>query len=249
MHLTHKIGIALAALAGLTAPAAQAAPPSYTFQNLGTLGGASSKGRAVNNTGQVAGESFLTGNSASHASLSDANGGALHDLGTLGGSQSNGIEVNNTGQVVGTSDIAGDAASHAFLSDANGGALHDLGTLGGNSSLGYAVNDAGQAVGTADLIGNIHHAFLFTGGQMLDMNSLLSNSTGGFVLSNATGISDTGFITGIGATASGQSEAFLLTPNAPVPEASSVVAFGLLLALGLGGLALSARRRKAQSAE
>ncbi len=37
--------------------------------------------------------------------------------------------------------------------------------------------------------------------------------------------------------------------SAPVPEASSVVSFGLLLTLGLGGLAMSARRRKAQSAK
>ena len=35
----------------------------------------------------------------------------------------------------------------------------------------------------------------------------------------------------------------------PVPEASSVVSFGLLLCLGLGGLAISKRRRKAQSAQ
>ncbi len=35
----------------------------------------------------------------------------------------------------------------------------------------------------------------------------------------------------------------LLTPNAPVPEASPAVSLGLLLTLGLGGLGLSARRR------
>jgi hypothetical protein len=39
-----------------------------------------------------------------------------------------------------------------------------------------------------------------------------------------------------------------LTETNPVPEASSVVSFGLLLCLGLGGLAISTRRRKAQSA-
>ena len=35
----------------------------------------------------------------------------------------------------------------------------------------------------------------------------------------------------------------LLTPNAPVPEASTTVSLGLLLLLGLGSLGLSARRR------
>ncbi len=38
-----------------------------------------------------------------------------------------------------------------------------------------------------------------------------------------------------------------VTAAAPVPEASSVVSLGVLLTLGLGGLALSARRRKAAS--
>lgn len=35
----------------------------------------------------------------------------------------------------------------------------------------------------------------------------------------------------------------------PVPEASTTISFGLLLCLGLGGLAVSARRRKAQYSE
>ena len=37
--------------------------------------------------------------------------------------------------------------------------------------------------------------------------------------------------------------------NAPVPEASTTVSFGLLLCLGLGGLVVSVRRRRVQSAE
>ena len=37
--------------------------------------------------------------------------------------------------------------------------------------------------------------------------------------------------------------------NAPVPEASTTVSLGLLLYLGIGGLVVSARRRKARSAE
>jgi len=32
--------------------------------------------------------------------------------------------------------------------------------------------------------------------------------------------------------------------SAPVPEASTTVSFGLLLALGLGGLVIAARRKK-----
>ena len=37
-------------------------------------------------------------------------------------------------------------------------------------------------------------------------------------------------------------------PGAPVPEASTTASFGLLLALGLGGLAVAAKRKKAGAA-
>jgi hypothetical protein len=40
-----------------------------------------------------------------------------------------------------------------------------------------------------------------------------------------------------------------VTNSSPVPEASTTISFGLLLCLGLGGLAIRARRRKAQSAK
>lgn len=41
---------------------------------------------------------------------------------------------------------------------------------------------------------------------------------------------------------------FQLNVNAPVPEASTTVSFGLLLALGMGGVVVAARRKKAQAA-
>lgn len=40
---------------------------------------------------------------------------------------------------------------------------------------------------------------------------------------------------------------FTATAALPVPEASTIISFGLLLALGLGATAVSVRRRKAQS--
>ena len=77
---------------------------------------------------------------------------------------------------------------------------------------------------------------------MTDLNTLIAPGSG-FTLSRATGISDTGFITGYGLNSDGQTDAFLLTPQA-VPEASSTVSLGILLTLGIGGVLMSARRRK-----
>ena len=139
-------------------------------------------------------------------------------LGNLpGGTSSGGSAVNNSGQVAGAADTAG-GVSHAFLSGPGGGPLQDLGTLpGGDFSLGRAINDSGQVVGTAGIAGGAGHAFLYSGGQMLDLNSLIAPGSG-FTLTGVSGISDTGYITGSGTAPDGHTHAFLLTPLALVPE-------------------------------
>ena len=250
--------LALATLAALGLPAVPAAAQTtvtnaqttiaYTLKDLGTLGATYTYGSGVNASGQVTGVSGTSGYTT-HAFLSGPNGTGLKDLGTLGGTSSAGSGVNDTGQVVGESDTTGDAAYHAFLSGANGTGLNDLGTLGGTNSFGYGVNASGQVVGYSDTTGDAaYHAFLYSGGSMFDLDSLIAPGTG-FTLTRASGISDTGFITGIGTNSAGQDDAFLLTPAAPsaapVPEGSTTLSLGLMLVLGLGTLALRARRRKA----
>ncbi len=79
---------------------------------------------------------------------------------------------------------------------------------------------------------------------MLDLNNRIVNSPTGFTLYDATGISDTGFITGDASDSKNQNYAFLLTPSSlPLPELSTVISFGLLLALGLSGMAIARRKR------
>ena len=223
------------------------------LHDLGTLGGANSYGYGVNASGQVTGVS--AGKSgANHAFLTGANGGAMTDLGTLGGATSSGSGVNVFGQVAGTSALAG-GASRAFLSDANGGALHNLGTLGGTSSFGSGVNDYGQTVGYSLTSGGKTHAFVFSNGVMTDLNSLLGNTfLFTFTLEDATSISNTGYIAGYGRTNTDHILGFVLTPSgglqppiSPVPEASTTVSFGLLLALGLGSLVITRRKQAAQA--
>ena len=215
-------------------------PNGGPLQDLGTLpGGTNSLGLGVNASGQVAGRSDYTssGPNGYHAFLSGANGGPLKDLGTLGGPLSEAYAVNASGQVTGNADIGGN--THAFLSGANGGPLKDLGTLPSQTgSIGFGVNASGQVVGSSGFF-----AFIYSNGVMTDLNTLIVPSSG-IRLQEATSISDTGFITAYGFNKYGRDEAFLLTPTAPVPEASSAASLGLLLALGLGGL-IAARRKRA----
>src|ERR1700704_1638052 len=94
----------------------------------------------------------------------------------------------------------------------------DLGTLGGaasqaNGVAGSGVNAAGMIVGSSTTSDNSEHAFLYTNGQIFDLNTLCDLSQSDFkVLTVATSISDSCLIIGGGITTNGQKHAFLLTP-------------------------------------
>ena len=86
----------------------------YTLIDLGTLGGSSSRATAINDKGQVIGESATAGDLATHAFL--YSNGIMNDLGTLGGTYSRATAINKKGQVVGASDTAENMVrQHPFL--------------------------------------------------------------------------------------------------------------------------------------
>jgi len=150
--------------------------PRKGLINLGSLlDAAGSTANAVNNAGQVVGNSsgaFLysdgemitleaetangindagdvVGSSQGHAILYRK--GVMKDLGTLpGGNFSSANAINNHGQIAGVAgfvppDPATQSDEHAFLYE--DGVMKDLGTLGGLNSTATAINDRGQVVG------------------------------------------------------------------------------------------------------
>jgi probable HAF family extracellular repeat protein len=154
-----------------------------------SLGGSAWFANAINDSGQIVGESYTPSNTDQHAVL--YSGGVLTDLGSLGGGYSTANGINNHGQIVGMSYLAG-ATYHAFLYE--NGVMSDLGTLGGaGDSEASGINDNGQIVGQADagVYGYpTNHAFLYSGGAMLDLGTL------GGVESCAYGINSNGVIVG-----------------------------------------------------
>lgn len=145
-----------------------------TPTELGTLGGKESMGRQINASGQVAGQSQITGNTAWHAVR--WTGTTPTDLGTLGGKESAGYGINDRGQVAGYADTA-EGAQHAVRW--TGTTPEDLGTLGGRNSQAYGINAAGDVVGMSDIKGDeTQHAFLYSGGRMYDLTSLLPPGSG-----------------------------------------------------------------------
>jgi probable HAF family extracellular repeat protein len=148
----------------------------------------------------------LAGQTPSHAASGTY---TMTDLGTLG-YDTYGLAINATGQITGYSYSSNlvqypcpkspdyppqkkcfEPPNHAFLW--SNGTMKDLGTLGGNFSEGVAINRSGEIVGWASTKAGAYDAFLWNGKTMVDIGNW-----------HATGINDSGQITGSCGTAPGQ---------------------------------------------
>jgi probable HAF family extracellular repeat protein len=171
--------------------------PHHGMTDLGTLGGTCGTPVAINNQGQVTGQSDLAGDLTFHPFLWD--GRQLRDLGTFGGNNGQASWINDAGDVVGKADLPGSQTHDAFLW--KNGVMRDLGTLEGDScSNAYSLNSRGQVVGTSEdqTLCNIptgEHAFLWEHGTMVDLNSLIPPNSS-LELTFALAINDDGEIAG-----------------------------------------------------
>jgi probable HAF family extracellular repeat protein len=161
---------------------------------------------------QVVGYACTAGNASCRAFWFKDGVSALLPLPSAGGnSAANAINAEQEERIVG-GFVTSAGATHAFRY-ANGASL-DLGTLGGRNSEALDVNARGEVVGVSDVAGGGTRAFLWRDGTMYDLNTALPSGSG-WVLQQATGISDAGQIVGIG-TLDGAPRGFLLTPPADV---------------------------------
>lgn len=210
-----------------------------TMQDLGTLGSGatsvsggpiSSEATGINDSGQVVGSSDLD-NDELHGFL--YSNGIMQDLGTLVGIESQAFAINNSGQVAGKVKVVNTPEGDEHAALYSDGTWQKLGTLGGSVSEARSINLYGEVVGFSEFlvgVGNTH-AFLYKGGTMHDLNSLIPFDSG-WELRAAYGINNAGQIVGYGSVG-GRDRGFLLTPaistpigiNVAVPSNVATVSF------------------------
>jgi probable HAF family extracellular repeat protein len=178
-------------------------------KGLGTLGGATSSARGVNDSGQIVGGAATYGG-YTHAYLYV--GGQMSDLGTLGGHTSEALAVNASGTVVGRAQLA-NGDTHAFTWRA--GHMADIGTIGGSygggSSIASAVNINGIVAGQSSIAAGsgVVHAFRWATGDGIDDLGVLAGGQSSFAL----GLNDTGVIVGGSETTGRVFHAFIVRTN------------------------------------
>jgi probable HAF family extracellular repeat protein len=166
--------------------------------DLGTLGGTLGFPVALNNRGQVIGQSNLAGDNIYDPFLWD--GGKLFDLYTYGtgGNFLNAFAINDAGEIAGNALFVGGKVDAAVWRN---GVVTELGTLlGDQTSAAFALNSRGQIVGgscASVRCDSLIRAVLWEDGQIFDLNTLIPPQSG-FLLVETDAIDDDGEIAGNG---------------------------------------------------
>lgn len=179
---------------------------------LPTPGLLSSAGRAINNSGTVAG---------SYTGPNDTNRGFIvgacrcaKDLGTLGGNETYVAAINDAGQVTGGSQVPS-GGLHAFRYE--NGVIRDLGTLGGDYSQAFSINASGWTTGNSRTGTGLPHAFVHDGTAMRDLGTL----GGGGAEANV--INASGRVVGASFTSTGEQHAMTWTEAGGMVDLNKVL--------------------------
>ena len=187
--------------------------------DLGSLGGTFGFSTALNNRGQVIGQSNLVGDQIFDQFFWDR--GKLVDLyaATTGGNVITANAINDAGQIVGAADFSSTGGSQFSAVLWQNGVAINLGTLNGDCySEAFAINSRGQVVGHSIACDTfVDRAFLWENGTLIDLSTRIPSDFP-LRLASAVAINEQGEIGGFGAPvgcddAETCGRAFLLIPT------------------------------------
>lgn len=135
----------------------------------------------------------------------------LHATAGIAGGNSRAFDVNRFGVISGAADFTNDGFDLQTAALWIGSQVIDLGHLGHPESWAFGLNDLGTVVGGAVLSDGQNRAFLWNGGSMIDLNTLVAPGSG-WILLTAGDIDNAGRITGTGSH-QGVLRAFLALPD------------------------------------
>jgi probable HAF family extracellular repeat protein len=178
-------------------------------KELTTLDGDGGTARGINNKGQIVGyvdsDGALNDTIVNTAILweKDASGTyKLINLGTFGAEQATVRDINNAGSIIGSasSGTGTTATSTPFI--LRDGEFTALGSLGGKTGSTNGINQFGEVVGASQIASGTNHAYIWNGGVLADLNSLVSTpltyNGAAVTLTSATGINNFGDIVATG---------------------------------------------------
>ena len=200
---------------------------SFLWQNgttrfIGSLGGGSTFAHAINDAGDVAGESNTAGGKRRAFLWQN---GTMRNLGTLGGAESSiAFGIDGTGRVVGVTQKIGGPIL-AFIWE--NGAMHRLAGLDTGYSWALDIDNLGRVVGEYGSI-ETPRAFLWVDGKLTDLGTL------GGPTASAAAIGPDGKIVGQSTTATGANRAFMWQNG--VMTGLGTLAGGTSGAAGISGL-------------
>src|SRR5215470_19413642 len=168
---------------------------TFTITDLGSLGGTQSLAYAINDHGEIVGQSRLSGDTATHAffykrgemvDLAPLNSGNVETVGPT--------SISDEGLVA--SGVQVEGIYYPALLDSETRQITVLGSLGGVllgefNGVAMSVNNAGEAVGYSYIDNITRHAFLYSDGVLKDIGPF----DGGY--SFATAINDSGTVVGV----------------------------------------------------